>query len=77
MNQTLKPLLCRWMPVVVVLCCAVLLAGCGEATPSARKKLLTFGVSFETLQTGFWVASLEAFKRELGERDIAMIQAIC
>jgi inositol transport system substrate-binding protein len=78
MNQhMLKAWLCRWMPVAVfVVACAALLAGCGEATPSARKTQLTFGISFETLQTVVWVASLDAFKQELGRRNIAMIQAI-
>jgi inositol transport system substrate-binding protein len=37
---------------------------------------LTIGISFETLQTGFWVASLDAFKAELARRNMKMIQAI-
>jgi ABC-type sugar transport system substrate-binding protein len=43
----------------------------GEAGPP-----LTIGVSFETLQTEFWVAALDAFKEELARREIRMLQAI-
>ncbi len=59
---------------------AMLLTGCDkpDATPGTQgsTKQLTVGVSFETLQTGFWVASLDAFKAELAKRDFKMIQAI-
>lgn len=44
--------------------------------PSAATQSLTVGVSFETLQTEFWVAALDAFKSELTRRNIRMIQAI-
>ena len=55
-----------------------LLAGCGkpDASASSTERPLTIGISFETLQTGFWVASLDAFKAELDKRDMKMIQAI-
>ena len=61
---------------------ATLLTGCGKsdsatgstAAPGAQQ--LTIGVSFETLQTEFWVASLDAFKAELAKRNMKMIQAI-
>ncbi len=39
-------------------------------------KQLTIGVSFETLQTEYWVASLDAIKSELDKRGMAMVQAI-
>lgn len=61
---------------------AILLPGCGKSdsspSPSAAsgEKYLTIGVSFETLQTEFWVASLDAFKAELAKRNMKMIQAI-
>ncbi|MBI5384989.1 MAG: sugar ABC transporter substrate-binding protein [Verrucomicrobia bacterium] len=45
------------------------------ASGSADKPL-TIGISFETLQTGFWVASLDAFQAELAKRNMKMIQAI-
>ena len=60
------------------------LTGCGKSdsgTPSGSNsasdgKQLTIGVSFETLQTEFWVASLEAFKAEIEKQNMKMIQAI-
>src|SRR6266542_899471 len=61
---------------------ACLLAGCGkEESPNPAgntpgEKHLTIGVAFETLQTEFWVASLDAFKAELAKRNMKMIQAI-
>jgi inositol transport system substrate-binding protein len=64
----------------LVLCC-LLLAGCSRSgnnstSPPAGDKQLTIGISFETLQTEFWVASLDAFKAELAKRNMTMIQAI-
>jgi ABC-type sugar transport system substrate-binding protein len=59
-----------------------LTVGCGKNDSSggpaagSGERRLTIGISFETLQTGFWVASLDAFKAELGRRNIKMIQAI-
>lgn len=67
----------------VLVITAFLFAGCGKSGSSDGKtgsrlpeKQLTVGVSFETLQTEFWVAALEAFKAELNRRNIRMIQAI-
>jgi inositol transport system substrate-binding protein len=37
---------------------------------------MTIGVSFETLQTEFWVAALKAFETDLAKRDLQMLQAI-
>ncbi|MBN2507987.1 MAG: sugar ABC transporter substrate-binding protein [Verrucomicrobia bacterium] len=37
---------------------------------------MTVGVSFETLQTEFWVAALEAFREELGKRNMRMLEAV-
>jgi ABC-type sugar transport system substrate-binding protein len=56
----------------------LLLAGCtkSDSSQASKERQLTVGVSFETLQTGFWVASLDAFKAELAKRNIKMIQAI-
>ncbi len=48
------------------------LGGCGRRDPGQ----LTVGVSFEILQTEFWVAALDAFKAELAKRGIRMIQAV-
>jgi inositol transport system substrate-binding protein len=60
---------------------ALSLTGCGQSAPpnnaaGETSKLLTIGVSFETLQTEFWVAALQAFETELGRRNIQMLQAI-
>jgi len=54
---------------------AALLAAACDA-PAGGPRPLTVGVSFEILQTEFWVAALEAFKEELGRRGLRMIQAI-
>jgi inositol transport system substrate-binding protein len=60
----------------------LLLAGCGKSdsaagsSETAAGKRLTIGVSFETLQTEFWVAALKAFETELARRNIQMLQAI-
>ena len=48
-----------------------LLSGCSE--PSEQLKI---GVAFETLQTEFWVASVEAIEAELRRRNIEIIQAV-
>jgi ABC-type sugar transport system substrate-binding protein len=53
---------------------AVLWSGCGR-TPEGEKPLV-IGVAFETLQTEFWVAALDAFRDELGKREIKMLEAI-
>ncbi len=52
--------------------------GCqkSDSQNAAGKPSLTIGVSFETLQTEFWVAALDAFKAECGRRNYKMIQAI-
>ena len=53
---------------------SVALAACAPS-PDAGKKL-TVGVSFETLQTEYWVAGFEAIKEELRKRDIEMVDSI-
>lgn len=57
--------------------------GCGkreapapDAAPDASAAVRTIGVSFETLQTEFWVAALRAFETELAKRNIQMLQAV-
>jgi ABC-type sugar transport system substrate-binding protein len=69
--------------VAVSLTAGLFLGGCGRSDSSGQGpgsgsagKPLTVGICFETLQTGFWVAALEAFEAELARRDIKMIQAI-
>lgn len=74
----------RYLSPVTLLACA-LLVSCGkpdapESASGALQKTtghrLTLGVSFETLQTEFWVAALKAFETELDKRNIQMLQAI-
>jgi inositol transport system substrate-binding protein len=73
----LKNLLLPLLAVSVV----SVLSGCGKKDENSGAgggsgNQLTVGVSFETLQTEFWVAALDAFKAELQKRNIKMIQAI-
>ena len=59
---------------------AILLFGCGKPQSDApgtttTNKQLTIGVSFETLQTEYWVAGFEAIKSELKKRNIQVLEA--
>lgn len=47
-----------------------ILVGCG------RRRGMTIGVAFDTLQTEYWVASIETIRAELKKRNIAMSEAI-
>lgn len=55
---------------------ACLLVGCGNSGQPKPEGRLTVGVSFETLQTEYWVVGLASIKDELAKRNIDMIQAI-
>jgi inositol transport system substrate-binding protein len=60
------------LPVLVAVAAAVaLVPGC---RPEDRP--LTIGVSFETLQTEYWVASFETLKSELAARNIRVLTAV-
>jgi len=48
-------------------------SGCGNSADDDGRVI---GVSFETLETEFWAAGLEAIEQELDERGIAMISSI-
>ena len=56
------------------------LVGCGQSQPPAAPpgadRPLTFGVSFETLQTEYWIAGMDAIKAELSRRNIKLLAAI-
>ncbi len=54
--------------------CAALFWSCDSAPPGPKR--MTIGVSFETLQTEYWVAGFEAIKSELKKRDIQALEAI-
>ncbi len=62
----------RWI-IAVLLLSLILLPACNQ---NSGPKQMTIGVSFETLQTEYWVAGFEAIKSELKKRDIAMLEAI-
>ena len=62
----------RWMFVFVLLSLCLSLS----CTQNSGPKQMTIGVSFETLQTEYWVAGFEAIKTELKKRDLAMLEAI-
>jgi inositol transport system substrate-binding protein len=74
----------RSVGIVLLLIALCSLPGCGKSDSTspgtvaggADAKPLTIGVSFETLQTEFWVAALDAFKAELDKRQMKMVQAI-
>jgi inositol transport system substrate-binding protein len=49
-----------------------LLSSCNKSQPNQ----ITIGVSFETLQTEYWVAGFNAIKDELAKRHIRVLEAI-
>jgi ABC-type sugar transport system substrate-binding protein len=54
--------------------------GCAKSSnvglDGSDAKRMTVGVTFETLQTEYWVAGFEAIKEELAKRDIQILEAI-
>jgi len=68
----------RILPFLLCLLPALaFLPGCGsESAKPAGEPTLTIGVSFETLQTEFWVTALDSFKAEIKKRNMKMVQAI-
>jgi ABC-type sugar transport system substrate-binding protein len=63
---------------LTLMACAGFLTGCGQSRPASEDaaKTLTIGVSFETLQTEYWVAGFNAIKEDLERRNIKMLEAI-
>jgi ABC-type sugar transport system substrate-binding protein len=64
----------RLITTVAALFIAALFSSCNSA-PSGPQQM-TIGVSFETLQTEYWVAGFEAIKSELKKRNIQPLEAI-
>ncbi len=62
----------HWIALVLLLSLGLSLS-CNQ---NSEPKKMTIGVSFETLQTEYWVAGFEAIKSELKKRDLAMVEAI-
>jgi len=66
----------------IVLAPVLFLSGCSKvdagkspaALPAGQK--LTIGVSFETLQTEYWVAGFEALRKEINQRGYTMLEAV-
>jgi inositol transport system substrate-binding protein len=77
MNQMKRTLLRRGG---IALAAMLMLTSCDRPPEPAGNapagKQMTVGVSFETLQTEFWVAALEAFKAEAAKQNLNVIQAI-
>lgn len=59
------------LPTLAAAAALAVLAGCRPA-----ERPLTVGVSFDTLQTEYWVASFETLKAELAARDIRVLTAV-
>jgi ABC-type sugar transport system substrate-binding protein len=66
----------RFLVVMVGLFLCLLLSCTQNSTSNSGPQQMTIGVSFETLQTEYWVAGFEAIKTELKERNINMLEAI-
>lgn len=69
MKKLIQPMLAF---ALVLLC-----EGCGKSEPGGGPgQQLTIGVSFETLQTEYWVAGFNAIKDELKARNIRVLEAV-
>jgi inositol transport system substrate-binding protein len=64
----------RWLLSLPAVLPLILAFGCGEKKSSDAK--LTMGVSFETLQTEYWVASFDLMKAELARRGFSVVEAV-
>ena len=56
--------------------CLLLLIVLNACQPLEDDNRLTIGISFETLQTEYWVASIEAIKAECDKRNIRTLEAV-
>src|SRR5687767_4168358 len=73
-----------WITIVCTILAALFLTGCkdeggsggGAASSSAPSKKPTIGVSFETLQTEYWVGRMDPLKAELAKRNLDVLEAI-
>ena len=57
--------------LTILLLCIFFLPACQK-----KKEGLTIGISFETLQTEYWVASIEAMKAECKKNDVNYLEAV-
>src|SRR5262245_22961788 len=64
----------RRIPALVILSvCLLLTLSCSSKNTPTQP---TIGVSFETLQTEYWVAGFEAIKAEAKKRNLNVLEAI-
>lgn len=59
--------------ILSVLSCVLWISACNSTN---APKQPTIGVSFETLQTEYWVAGFEAIKAEAKKRNVSVLEAI-
>jgi len=64
-----------WLLMLVAMAAIVTLAfAAGGCSPKPAQP--TIGVAFETLQTEFWVAAIDAIRADLGQRQFQVLEAI-
>ncbi len=71
MRSTLRTSLCA---TLILLTAG--LASCDRGTSSSGGKKPVIGVSFDTLQTEYWVASRDAIEKEIKARNAEMMLAV-
>ncbi len=57
--------------ILIVMQAFLLLASCKD-----KEEKMTIGISFETLQTEYWVASIDALRDACRENDVAFLEAV-
>jgi ABC-type sugar transport system substrate-binding protein len=56
---------------IIILISLTVLTNC-----TSKEEGITIGISFETLQTEYWVASMDVLKKECAARNIKVIEAV-
>jgi len=69
----MKRTLLQFLSIPTLAISLLSLVGCGGSGDSATT---TIGVSFETLQTEFWVAALESFEKQTEAQGLEMLQSV-
>ncbi|MCA9148984.1 MAG: sugar ABC transporter substrate-binding protein [Planctomycetales bacterium] len=67
----------RWMRYLLA-SAMLFAAGCGNNKPAAQQidGQLRIGIAFETLQTEYWVASLDNLRNELNKRNAEIVEVV-
>ncbi len=76
MKLPIRSLIRSFSPGLCVVAAACFVPACSRNADVREGEQLTIGVAFETLQTEFWVAAMDAFETELAGRGIKMLQAV-